>query len=102
MLLKATYPRAASLLEDYLETLPMGGLFVPTTRGLHEGHEVVVSVRLGRRASPVLLRGVVAWRRTGKHSTKTRAGVGVSSRFIAGFSAGVRSGRSGRSGSNCA
>jgi len=77
MLLKATYPRAASLLEDYLKDLVHGGLFVPTTRALVEGQDVVVSVRFGRRSSPVLLRGVVAWRRTGKHSTKTRAGVGV-------------------------
>lgn len=81
MLLKATYPHAASMLDDYLEalpTFPTGGLFVPTTRALAEGQDVVVSVRLGRRSSPVLLRGLVAWRRTGKHSTKTRAGVGVS------------------------
>lgn len=78
MLLKATYPRAAALLQDYLDDLPQGGLFVPTTRALVEGQDVVVSVRFGRRSSPVLLRGLVAWRRTGKHSTKTRAGVGVS------------------------
>jgi Tfp pilus assembly protein PilZ len=37
----------------------------------------VVAVRLGRRRSPTLIRGQVAWRRPGKHSTKVKAGIGI-------------------------
>ena len=76
-ILKAHFRSEASLLEQYLSDLPSGGLFIPTRQPASVGEPVVVSIRLGPRRSPLLLRGVVAWRRAGKHSTKTKAGIGV-------------------------
>jgi type IV pilus assembly protein PilZ len=78
MTILKTLCRTASEFSDrYLAELPTGGLFIPTRLALAVGEPVVVSVRIGPRADPVLLRGSVAWRRPGKHSTKTKAGIGV-------------------------
>ena len=76
-ILKTLCRTAAEFSERYLSDLAGGGLFIPTRSHLAVGDPVVVSVRIGRRADPVLLRGNVAWRRPGKHSTKTKAGIGV-------------------------
>src|SRR3569832_1866898 len=62
----------AEFFDRYLGDLAGGGLFIPTRMALPLGEQVVVSVRIGPRADPVLLRGSVAWRRPGKHSTKTK------------------------------
>jgi type IV pilus assembly protein PilZ len=76
-ILKTLCRTESDFFSRYLADLPHGGLFIPTRRPLAVGEPVVVSVRIGPRAEPVLLRGSVAWRRPGKHSTKTKAGLGV-------------------------
>jgi Tfp pilus assembly protein PilZ len=76
-ILKAHYQSSEAFLSQYLLDLPGGGLFLATRMPLVIGEPVVVSVRMGPRRSPVLLRGAVAWRRPGKHRTKTKAGIGI-------------------------
>ena len=76
-ILKAHFPSGAAFLARFLPELGEGGLFFPTRRPLAIGEHVVVAVRLGRRRSPTLIRGQVAWRRPGKHSTKVKAGIGI-------------------------
>ena len=76
-ILKAHFPSGADFLARYLPELGEGGIFFPTRRPLAIGENVVVAVRLGRRRSPTLIRGQVAWRRPGKHSTKVKAGIGI-------------------------
>src|ERR1700747_3531582 len=76
-ILKAHFATGAEFLEQYLPALPSGGIFFPTRRPLAIGEPVVVSIRLGKRRSPMLLRGHVVWRRPGKHRTKTKAGIGI-------------------------
>jgi len=76
-ILKAHFPSGADFLARYLPELGEGGIFFPTRRPLAIGEHVVVAVRLGRRRSPTLIRGQVAWRRPGKHSTKVKAGIGI-------------------------
>ena len=79
-ILKAHFPSGSAFLLRYLPELPQGGIFYPTRRMLAIGETVVVAIRLGRRRSPTLIRGQVAWRRPGKHSTKVKAGIGI--RFL--------------------
>ena len=76
-ILKAHFANGAAFLEHYLAEPAGGGIFFPTRKPLAIGEAVVVSVRLGKRRSPMLLRGAVVWRRPGKHSTKTKAGIGI-------------------------
>jgi len=76
-ILKAHFPSGAAFLDRYLPDLGEGGIFFPTRRPLAIGESVVVAIRLGRRRSPMLVRGRVAWRRPGKHSTKVKAGIGI-------------------------
>jgi Tfp pilus assembly protein PilZ len=76
-ILKAHFANGGAFLEHYLPEPASGGIFFPTRKPLAIGEAVVVSVRLGKRRSPMLLRGQVAWRRPGKHSTKTKAGIGI-------------------------
>lgn len=64
-------------LADFDGKAPGGAVFCPTRTKLEEGESVTVAVRVGRRQPPVLLGGRVAWRRTGKHAQKIRAGVQV-------------------------
>jgi Tfp pilus assembly protein PilZ len=75
--LKVHFASGEPFLDHYLGDLPNGGLFFPTRRALAIGESVVVSIRLGKRRSPMLLRGSVVWRRPGKHRTKTKAGIGI-------------------------
>jgi Tfp pilus assembly protein PilZ len=76
-ILKAHFANGGAFLDHYLPEPVNGGIFFPTRKPLAIGEAVVVSVRLGKRRSPMLLRGVVLWRRPGKHSTKTKAGIGI-------------------------
>ena len=76
-ILKAHLRSVAEFLERYLPDMPTGGLFIPTRKSMAIGEPVVVSLRLGPRGSTVLMRGTVAWRRPGKHRTKTQAGIGI-------------------------
>jgi Tfp pilus assembly protein PilZ len=76
-ILKAHFPSGEVFLAGYLPELGVGGVFFPTRRPLAIGEQVVVAIRLGRRRSPTLVRGRVAWRRPGKHSTKIKAGIGI-------------------------
>jgi Tfp pilus assembly protein PilZ len=76
-ILKAHFPSGAAFLDRYLPDLPEGGIFYPTRNAIAVGETVVVAIRLGRRRSPTLIRGQVAWRRPGKHSTKIKAGIGI-------------------------
>jgi Tfp pilus assembly protein PilZ len=76
-ILKAHFRSREGFLDRYQATSPTGGLFIPTRKPLAIGQPVIVSIRLGSRGSPVLLRGIVAWRRPGQHRTKTKAGIGV-------------------------
>jgi uncharacterized protein (TIGR02266 family) len=76
-ILKAHFPSGEAFLERYLSDLGTGGIFFPTRKPLPLGAEVVVAIRLARRRSPTLVRGKVAWRRPGKHSTKIKAGIGI-------------------------
>ena len=76
-ILKAHLRSVADFLERYLPDLPTGGLFIPTRKAMAIGEAVIVSLRLGPRGSTVLMRGTVAWRRPGKHRTKTQAGIGI-------------------------
>jgi Tfp pilus assembly protein PilZ len=55
-----------------------GGLFYPTREALDVGSPVILEVRLpALRGNKLLLRGAVAWRRSGRHRAKLRAGIGV-------------------------
>jgi Tfp pilus assembly protein PilZ len=76
-ILKAHFATGGSFLEHFLPELPNGGIFFATRKPLAIGEPVVVSIRLGKRRSPTLVRGQVVWRRPGKHSTKTKAGIGI-------------------------
>jgi Tfp pilus assembly protein PilZ len=76
-ILKAHFANGAAFLEHYLPDLPSGGIFFATRKPLAIAEPVVVSIRLGKRRSPTLVRGQVVWRRPGKHSTKTKAGIGI-------------------------
>jgi len=76
-ILKAHFANGGAFLDHYLPEQANGGIFFPTRKPLAIGEAVVVSVRLGKRRSPMLLRGAVVWRRPGKHSTKTKAGIGI-------------------------
>jgi Tfp pilus assembly protein PilZ len=64
-------------LAGYDASLPDGGLFYPTRRKAPRGTPVAVIVRVGRRQPPVILQGLVAWHRPGKHLQKIRAGICV-------------------------
>jgi Tfp pilus assembly protein PilZ len=76
-ILKASVGTSAQFFERYLADLPGGGLFIPMKRPLAIGTPVVVLVRAGVRAVPILLRGSVVLIRSGKHKPRTKAGIGV-------------------------
>jgi Tfp pilus assembly protein PilZ len=76
-ILKAHFPTGTAFLDRFLPEFEGGGLFFPTRRMLAIGETVAVAIRLGRRRSPTLIRGRVARRRPGKHSTKIKAGIGI-------------------------
>ncbi len=76
-ILKARFRNGDEFLQHYDASFAHGGMFYPTRRAIPVGEAVVVAVRIGRPRDPVLLRGYVAWRRTGQHTKKIRAGVAV-------------------------
>lgn len=76
-ILRAKYSDRESFLRSFQASFPGGGLFVPTRRQHELGTPVVVDVRFPELRSKVLVRGVIAWRRSGKRRTKLRGGIGV-------------------------
>src|SRR5262245_58773053 len=81
-ILKARYSAGEDFLRAYETNFALGGLFIPTRRTIPVGEPVVVSVQIGRRTSPLHMRGIVVWLRRGRHSEKVRAGMAVE--FVAG------------------
>jgi Tfp pilus assembly protein PilZ len=75
-ILKAHFSDGTAFLERYLADLGQGGLFYPTRRPLAIGEVVVVAIA-GPPSQPDLdpRSGGVA--PPGKHSTKTKAGIGI-------------------------
>ena len=61
----------------YLSEFPNGGFFVPTRRRPEPGEPAMLSLRIGSRETPVLLRASVRWIRPGKIVPKVQAGVAV-------------------------
>src|SRR5436190_1015537 len=76
-IIRARYRNGNEFLRHYQPSFDGGGIFFPTREALDEGQRVVVEVRLPGMPQRVLLRGTVAWRRAGRHSTKLRAGLGI-------------------------
>jgi len=76
-ILRAKYPDSQAFLRSFQSNFPGGGLFVPTRKQHELGSSVVVDVRFPQLRSRVLVRGVIAWRRSGKRRTKLRGGIGV-------------------------
>lgn len=76
-MLKAHFRSREEFLESYLSDLPGGGIFFPTRKNMLAGDPVIVSVRVGRQRSPMLLSGSVAWRRGGRRRPAVKAGVGI-------------------------
>lgn len=62
---------------QYDASFTNGGVFCPTRRKAAPGTPALVLVRVGRRQPPVLLHGLVAWQRPGRHLEKIRAGIAV-------------------------
>ena len=75
-ILKAHFPSGADFLARYLPELGEGGIFFPPAARSRSGSTswwpFVSDAAAARR-----IRGQVAWRRPGKHSTKIKAGIGI-------------------------
>lgn len=76
-ILKARYRDGDELLRHYQPSLSQGGLFYPTREAISVGEAVIVEVRFPALRDRVMLRGSVVWRRSGRHRTKLRAGIGI-------------------------
>jgi len=76
-ILRARYRSGDDFLRHYQPSFPDGGIFFPTREALDVGLPVLVEVRLPPIPQKLMIRGVVAWRRAGRHRTKLRAGLGV-------------------------
>ncbi len=76
-ILRARYRDGEELLRHYQPSLPAGGLFYPTREAIAVGEPVVVEVRFPALRDRMMFRGAIAWRRTGRHRTKLRAGLGI-------------------------
>jgi Tfp pilus assembly protein PilZ len=77
VIIKVICQSRADFSAKYLEEFPNGGVFVPTRRVAKPGDPVLVSLRIGSRATPVLLRACVRWVRRGKIVPKIRAGLAL-------------------------
>jgi len=75
--LKVTCQTKGDFSAKFLDQFPNGGFFVPTRLRAKPGEPVMLSLRIGSRAAPVMLRAFVRWIQRGKVSPKTRAGVAV-------------------------
>lgn len=75
--LKVVCPTKRDFAEKFLDQFPNGGFFVPTRVRPNLGDPVMVSVRIGSRATPVFLRASVRGIQRGKRTPKVRAGVSV-------------------------
>jgi Tfp pilus assembly protein PilZ len=76
-ILRARFRNGEEFLRNYQPALPTGGLFFPTREALEVGAPLVVEVRFPALRDRMMLRGLVAWRRPGRHRTKLRAGVAI-------------------------
>lgn len=76
-IIRAKYPDAQTFLDSYLANFRYGGAFFPTRRRIPIGYPVILDVRFPGLRSKVLLRGIIAWRRSGKRREKIRAGLGI-------------------------
>lgn len=76
-IIKAQYIDGKEFLKSYQPDFSHGGLFIPTRARYEVGSQVIIDVRFNELRSTILVRGLIAWRRAGKHRTKLRAGVGV-------------------------
>jgi Tfp pilus assembly protein PilZ len=80
-ILKIRYRQAADFLAQYQASSEAaflhGGVFFPTREAIALGESVIVEVRCPELVDRILFRGTVAWRRAGRHRSKTRAGIGV-------------------------
>jgi Tfp pilus assembly protein PilZ len=75
--LRARYRTGEEFLRHYQPAFSTGGLFFPTRSVLPVGEAVVVEVRFPQLANKTMIRGSVAWCRSGQHRTKLRAGLGI-------------------------
>ena len=76
-ILRVRYRDGDDLLRHYQPSLAFGGLFYPTREAIPVGDPVIVELRFPALKDRVMLRGLVAWRRSGRHSAKLRAGIGI-------------------------
>jgi Tfp pilus assembly protein PilZ len=77
-ILRARYRNGDELLRAYQPSMVGGGLFYPTREALDVGTPLILEVRMpALRGNKVMMRGTVAWRRSGRHRAKLRAGVGI-------------------------
>lgn len=76
-ILRARYKDTETFLAAYQAQFLHGGLFIPTRAALRLGTQVLLDVRFPQLRSKILVRGVVSWRRPGRHRMGLRAGVGV-------------------------
>lgn len=76
-ILRVRYRSAAEFLSQYQPSFLHGGVFYPTREAVPLGEAVIIEVRFPELVDRILLRGFVAWRRQGRHRSKTRAGLGV-------------------------
>ncbi|MBW2733430.1 MAG: PilZ domain-containing protein [Deltaproteobacteria bacterium] len=76
-ILRARYKDTEAFLAAYQGQFLHGGLFIPTRAALRLSTQVLLDVRFPELRSKVLVRGVIAWRRPGRHRMGLRAGVGL-------------------------
>ncbi|MSP62453.1 MAG: hypothetical protein EXR72_19395 [Myxococcales bacterium] len=76
-ILRARYHDGEEMLRHYQPSLPHGGLFYPTREAMAIGELLVVELRFPALRDKMMMRGMVVWRRSGRHRTKLRAGVGI-------------------------
>ncbi len=76
-ILRARYVNGEDFLRHYQPAMKDGGIFFPTREQIAVGEQVLAEVRFPELANKHLIRGTIAWRRTGQHRTKLRAGLGI-------------------------
>jgi uncharacterized protein (TIGR02266 family) len=76
-ILKARYRGAGDFLVAYQSSFANGGLFFPTREHVTVGEPVLAEVRFPELGDRLLIRSLVAWRRSARVRDGTPAGVGV-------------------------